>query len=351
MKVGIQLVVSNHEAMTDADMFRNEIRMGVEAEAMGFDYVACVEHHFTDYAMCPDNAQLLSFIAAKTKRIGLMPAAFILPWNNPLRVVEKITMLDIQSEGRALLGMGRGLSRREFAGFGIDMAESRDRFDQAAAIILEGLETGFVEADTPFYKQPRVEIRPRPERSFKGRSYMVGTSPASVGVAAKHGLACLKFSQGSWEESVGDLNSYRDQYRAHNGAEAPPIIIADMVACFASEKKTRDYAATYLSRHYETLMDFYEMRGSHFKAMPAYASYAEASDYLNATDEEELFQGYLGANLVGTPEQIVEQHQRRSAIVGAHDLSVTFAYGSMPYDDMWDQMRLFADKVLPHLKG
>ena len=54
MKVGIQLVVSNHEAMTDADMFRNEIRMGVEAEAMGFDYVACVEHHFTDYAACPD---------------------------------------------------------------------------------------------------------------------------------------------------------------------------------------------------------------------------------------------------------------------------------------------------------
>ena len=101
MKVGIQLVVSHHADMTDADMFRNEVKMGVEAEAMGFDYVACVEHHFTDYAMCPDNAQLLSYIAAKTKRIQLMPAAFILPWNNPLRIVEKITMLDIQSEGRA----------------------------------------------------------------------------------------------------------------------------------------------------------------------------------------------------------------------------------------------------------
>jgi alkanesulfonate monooxygenase SsuD/methylene tetrahydromethanopterin reductase-like flavin-dependent oxidoreductase (luciferase family) len=237
MKVGIQLVVSNHEGATDADMFRNEVQLGIQAEAMGFDFVGLVEHHFTDYAMCPDNAQTLSFIAARTSKLELMPAAFILPWNDPLRVVEKTVMLDIQSEGRVLLGMGRGLSRREFAGFGLDMAESRERFDEAAAIILEGLETGFVEADTPFYKQPRVEVRPRPERSFKGRSYMVGMSPSSIEVAAKHGLACLKFSQGSWEESVGDLDSYRAKYRAYHGAEAPPFIIADMVLCFASEAK------------------------------------------------------------------------------------------------------------------
>ncbi len=351
MKVGIQLVVSNHEGTSDADMFRTEIKLGVEAEAMGFDYVACVEHHFTDYAMCPDNAQMLSYIAAKTKHIGLMPAAFILPWNNPLRVVEKMVMLDIQSEGRAILGMGRGLSRREFEGFGVNMAESRERFDQAAAIILEGLETGFVEADTPHYKQSRVEIRPRPERSFKGRSYMVGTSPASVETAARLGLACLKFSQGDWQESIGDLNIYREKYRAYQGEEAPPFIIADQVICFASEAKVRDYTAQYLRRHYETLLDFYEMRGSHFSKMPAYASYAAAADYLNASDPDELFNGYCGANLVGTPEQIIEQHRKRSAIVGAHDLSVTFSYGSMPFEDMWEQAKLFADKVLPLIKG
>ncbi|RYF97400.1 MAG: LLM class flavin-dependent oxidoreductase [Chitinophagaceae bacterium] len=351
MKVGIQLVVSNHEGATDADMFRTEVQLGVEAEAMGFDFVGLVEHHFTDYAMCPDNAQVLSYIAAKTRTLQLMPAAFILPWNNPLRVIEKMVMLDIQSEGRALLGMGRGLSRREFDGFGVDMAESRERFDQAAAIILEGLESGFVEADTPFYKQPRVEVRPRPERGFKGRSYMVGMSPSSVETAAKHGLACLKFSQGNWEESVPDLDSYRSKFKAYQGVEAPPFIIADMVVCFDSEAKVRDYAARHLRRHYETLLDFYEMRGSHFSSMPSYANYAAAADYLNSTDADELFRNYMAANLVGTPEQIVEQHRKRAAIVGDHDLAVTFSYGSMPFADMWEQAKLFADKVLPHLKG
>ena len=40
MKVGIQLIVSNHGAVTDAEMVRNEVRMGVEAEAMGFSHAA-----------------------------------------------------------------------------------------------------------------------------------------------------------------------------------------------------------------------------------------------------------------------------------------------------------------------
>src|SRR3546814_12761225 len=116
----------------------------VEAEAMGFDFAACVEHHFTDYAACPDPVQALSYVAAKTKTIKLMPAAIILPWNDPLRVVEKMAMLDSLSEGRAVLGMGRGAARREFKSVGRDLATSREIFDETASTILDGLETGGV---------------------------------------------------------------------------------------------------------------------------------------------------------------------------------------------------------------
>src|SRR3546814_21003224 len=119
----------------------------VEAEAMGFDFAACVEHHFTDYAACPDPVQALSYVAAKTKTIKLMPAAIILPWNDPLRVVEKMAMLDSLSEGRAVLGMGRGAARREFKSFGRDLADSREIFDDAALILLAGLETGGAQAE------------------------------------------------------------------------------------------------------------------------------------------------------------------------------------------------------------
>lgn len=349
MKIGLQICYQNHPGLADADMFRKETRLAIEAEAMGYDFVGLVEHHFGDYAMCPDNAQVLAYIAAKTKTLKLMPAAFILPWNDPVRVVEKAVSLDILSEGRVILGLGRGLSRREFEGFRTDMNESRERFDQAAQIVLDGLESGVVESDASFYKQPRVEIRPRPERSFKGRSYMVGMSPASVATAARLGLGCLKFSQGPWDQAMPEVNAYREKFRQIHTIEAPPLLISDIVSCFADEGKANEYAFHYMGAYQKSVLGHYEMTGSHFNDMPAYASYAAGAEALRRDGTQKALEAYIAANLAGTPEQIVENLQRRAEVVGDSDLSLNVSYGGMPYEDVWEQAKLFADKVMPYL--
>lgn len=64
VKIGLQICYQNHPGMADADMFRKETQLAIEAEAMGCEFVGLVEHHFGDYAMCPDNAQLLAGIDA-----------------------------------------------------------------------------------------------------------------------------------------------------------------------------------------------------------------------------------------------------------------------------------------------
>ena len=76
--------------------------------------------------------------------------------------------------------MGRGLARREFDAFRLSMDESRGRFDEAAPMIIKALKTGFMEGDGKYYKQPRIEIRPRPQHSFDGRIYAVASSEDSV---------------------------------------------------------------------------------------------------------------------------------------------------------------------------
>lgn len=349
MKIGLQICYQNHPGMADADMFRKETQLAIEAEAMGYEFVGLVEHHFGDYAMCPDNAQVLAYIAARTRTLKLMPAAFILPWNDPLRVVEKAVMLDILSEGRVILGLGRGLSRREFEGFRSNMAESRERFDQAAQIVLDGLESGVVECDTPFYKQPRVEIRPRPERSFKGRAYMVGMSPASVDTAARLGIGCLKFSQGPWDQAMPEVTAYRDSYRDFHADEAPPLLISDIVSCFADERKARDYAVHYMGLYHQSVLSHYEMTGTHFKDMASYASYAAGAEALQRDGAPKALEAYIDANLAGTPEQILDNLQRRAEIIGDSDLSLNVSYGGMAYEDVWEQAKLFAEKVMPHL--
>jgi alkanesulfonate monooxygenase SsuD/methylene tetrahydromethanopterin reductase-like flavin-dependent oxidoreductase (luciferase family) len=351
MRVGMQIVYQNNVNCSDAEMFRTETKLAIEAEAMGFDFVGLVEHHFTNYAMCPDNAVALAYIAAKTKKIGIMPAAFILPWNDPLRVAEKAALLDILSEGRVILGFGRGLAKCEFDGLRIAMGESRERFDESAGIIIDGLESGFVEADTKHYKQPRVEIRPRPPGSFKGRTVMVGMSPTSVDVAARLGLGCLKFSQGSWTTGVVEVNKYRDSFRKHHDREAPPIIIADLVTCFEDKRKTEEYARKYMAAYYHSVLDHYAMAGDHFKNIPAYANYAVGAAALKSGGVDKALEEYLASNLPFTPGEMIEKLQERSEIVGDYDLSVNFTFGSMPYEDVWQQAKLFTDKVLPRLKS
>ena len=59
--------------------------------------------------------------------------------------------------GRFRFGIGRGLSRREYSHFrGIEMDESRDRFDEGSMMVKRALETGYIEGDGPYYPQPRT---------------------------------------------------------------------------------------------------------------------------------------------------------------------------------------------------
>jgi hypothetical protein len=84
MDVALQLIFQNYGGtLSDAEHTAHERRVAELAEPLGFDKVLVVEHYFFDYAACPDNAQFLSWPAARTERIGLGTGAFILPWKDP----------------------------------------------------------------------------------------------------------------------------------------------------------------------------------------------------------------------------------------------------------------------------
>lgn len=354
MKVGIQNVFPAHQDYNDRDMYKHETRLLIEAEEMGFDIIWPVEHHFFDYSMCPDNMQYLSYIAARTERLELGTGAIILPWNNPMRVVEKMVLLDHLSDGRAVLGLGRGLSRREYAGFGVDMSEARDRFNEAAAIVLQGLETGFVEADTQYYQQARIEVRPRPFKSFKGRRYMVCMSPESFSVAASLGLGAMMFSQTAWEHMAPQLEAYRAEYRQHNkGEEAPPVSIVDFVACFADRNKAEEVARRGIIGYYWTLMEHYRMDDSANFAVTgtSYQHYAEAAKQINTLGHDAVIEEFISSNLWGTPDMILATLRHRREVIGDFEVNGAFSYYSLPYADVEQNMRLFAKEVAPEVKS
>jgi alkanesulfonate monooxygenase SsuD/methylene tetrahydromethanopterin reductase-like flavin-dependent oxidoreductase (luciferase family) len=352
MRVGMHLGFQNCNGVPDAEKFRQETQLAIEAEAMGFDYVGPVEHHFTDYAACPDPFGMLSYVAAKTKHIDLITGAVILPWNNPLRVVEQAIQLDILSEGRLILGMGRGAARREFRSFGAELADSREMFDEAALIIMDGIETGIVEADTKWYQIPRTEVRPRPFKSFKDRTVMVSMSPSSVEVAARYGLQTLRFSQGDWRNAIPEINSYRETFEHLHDKSAPPFIISDFVLCFDDKSRVTEYCDSYFSSMFAQVANHYEFMSDHFKELPSYSTYmlmGQAAEAAGGPDK--AYRDYIAGNLIGTPEEIIEHHLERERMVGDYSILANFSFGGLPYELVYEQAKLFADKVLPKLKS
>jgi alkanesulfonate monooxygenase SsuD/methylene tetrahydromethanopterin reductase-like flavin-dependent oxidoreductase (luciferase family) len=351
VEVGILLVFQNFQGrIPDAEMVRGELRVAELAEPLGFDKLWCVEHHFTNYAACPDNTQFLSWLAGRTSRIRLATGAVIVPWNDPLRVAEKMALLDHLSGGRAVLGLGRGLARVEYRGFGIPMEESRERFDEAARMIIDALDKGVIEGDGPFYPQARTEIRPRPLQGFRDRFYCVGMSPDSVEQAAELGARLMIFSQGPWETfAEGSLAAFRKSYRARHEAEPPPPLTGDLMFCHADPSRAEALAMEFMPNYFLSIVEHYEIMSEHFKHTRGYAHYASAADAFKAVGLETTAKIYCGVQTWGTPDRILEKLRWRRELLGDFELNLIVSYGGMPIEEVEGSLRLFAEEILPEL--
>lgn len=350
MLVGVQMIFQSWGyagRLSDGAVVGEETRLGELADELGFHALWPVEHHFDDYSFCPDNTLFLAHMAARTQRILLGTGAVILPWNDPLRVAEKVALLDHLSEGRVLFGMGRGLARCEYAGFGISMDESRERFDEAAPMILAALETGIIEGDGPHFPQPRTRIRPAPARSFRDRTYCVAMSPDSVLAAADLGARMVMFSQQPWDSQAASVATYRQRFVAAHSREPGPPVVCDFVYCDRDATRAEEAAHTYIAGYLASVMEHYELESDHFKQAKGYESYASAVDLLRAIGLEKLCEMYLDVNVWGTPNQIVERLRARREMIGDHDLTCCFRYAGLPYEQAEASMRLFAAEVLP----
>jgi alkanesulfonate monooxygenase SsuD/methylene tetrahydromethanopterin reductase-like flavin-dependent oxidoreductase (luciferase family) len=351
MDVGILAIFQNYLGRgKDEDVVRNEMRMADLAEQLGLDKFWPAEHHFTDYSAIPDNVQYLSWLAGRTIRIKLGTGAVIVPWNDPLRVAEKITLLDHLSGGRAVLGLGRGLSRTEYHHFGLDMSDARGRFDEGARMIIEALETGFIESEGPYFPQVRTEIRPRPLRGFRDRFYCVGMSPDSVQVCAALGARLMTFSQQPWEiYAEGTLAEYRKAFRKHHAAEPPPPLTGDLMFCHPDAKQAEEMAMEYMANYFLTIIRHYEIMSDHFKEVKGYDYYATSGELFKEVGLEVAAQTYCQVQTWGTPEMILEKLRWRRELLGEYELNMVCYYGGMPVEMAEQSLRLFAEEVLPEL--
>ncbi len=351
MDVGTAFIFQNPlDRRSDRDVYREELALALLAEPLGFDAVWSVEHHFTDYTMCPDVLQFLTWVAAKTTRVRLGSMVVVLPWHDPMRVAEQVSLLDHMSDGRVILGIGRGLGRVEFEGFRLDMETSRARFVESAQMLLEGLEKGFCEFDGEHVRQPRRDIRPRPFQSFRGRTYAAAVSPESSRIMAELGVGILIIPQKPWDVVAGELDEYRAVFRRVQGSEAPPPIAAGWVFCDEDAGRAEELARRYVGEYWRTVIRHYELDGDHLTRTRGYESYGRTQEIVRQSADT-MIEFALGLQVWGTPDQCLERILEIQQRVGNDHFVGVFGYAGMPPEEAERNMRLFAREVMPRLRA
>jgi alkanesulfonate monooxygenase SsuD/methylene tetrahydromethanopterin reductase-like flavin-dependent oxidoreductase (luciferase family) len=291
----------------------------------------------------------MAYLAALCPNVDLGTAAVILPWNDPLRVAEKAIVLDLLSRGRLRFGIGRGLARREFAAFGQTMEESRERFDESAAMILAALKTGWIEGDGKYYKQPRIELRPRPKYSFDGRIYAVAASEDSVDACARLGARMVMFADRPWPLRMPAINRHRELTQRYHGHEALPMLIADFCVCWPDLAEAEAIARRHMGKFLESNVVHYELMSDHFSKVKGYDAYAQKSEIARNLGLDGMTEGFMKAAVWGTPDRILRMLEERRGVVGDFELATSFRFGGIPFAVAEQSMRLYAREVLPVL--
>lgn len=190
MEIGIDSFVATAKSGPTGDVERvRELLAQIElAERVGLDVFGIGEHHRPDYvASAP--AVLLAAAAARTRRIKLASAVTVLSSDDPVRVFQQFATLDLISEGRAEIIVGRGSFIESYPLFGYDL----DDYDELAAEKLELLLK--LRADVAVHWQGRHRaalsgqgVYPRPARNPLPIRIGVGGTPQSAIRAGTLGL-------------------------------------------------------------------------------------------------------------------------------------------------------------------
>jgi alkanesulfonate monooxygenase SsuD/methylene tetrahydromethanopterin reductase-like flavin-dependent oxidoreductase (luciferase family) len=338
------------EDKSGRDYFDECLRLVDLMDELGYTSLRTVEHYFHPYGgYSPNPIVFLAAAAMRTQKARLVTGAVLPVFNNPLKLAGEFAMLDAISNGRAEAGFARAFLPQEYTRFGVSLDESVARFDEGMAQVRLLLEQENVTSAGKFHAFSNVTSLPRPTQNPRIPFWTAAFgTPASFEKAGKQGnwIMAIPIGGGGMNELI---STYREAWKGAGHPGEGRVMLAFHMFCHEDRDEAVRVARDPMNRYLKMLVD----------AASDWTSGASSDDYpgygkLIDMLDKETFESQVekGACWVGTPDQLIKQIGAYSDLVGGfEDASLQVNFNTIPVADAEGSIRLFAEKVIPELRG
>ncbi|MGB0507162.1 MAG: LLM class flavin-dependent oxidoreductase, partial [Pikeienuella sp.] len=189
MKFSIQLSAYYPDKNYGGDrIYADMLEQAVLADELGFDAVSLTEHHLINILMMPAPLTFAVKIAAHTKNINIMTSIVVLPIHDMRTYAGEVVVADIFTEGRLMLGVGRGAYAFEIERLGVPMGETQARFNESLDVLQALLAREEVSWDGDYYQFEPLTIMPRPLTPGGPQIMMAVMNPEGIYHCTKRGF-------------------------------------------------------------------------------------------------------------------------------------------------------------------
>lgn len=304
------------------DRYDEVLQLASAAEGAGLTTFWLAEHHFHDGGLCPNPAVLLAAVASRTQRLRMGVLVSVLPLHNPIEIAEQYAMVDRLSGGRLNVGVGSGYIPLELAGFGVNPAEKRERFDRAYDTVLSAWR-----GEPVAWGGSEVKINVRPVQTPHPPIWLAVQRREAIPYVGRRAvaLALVPYATVSGTE---ELREEIEEYRA----ALPPGSKGHVSVALHL------YAGSHPDRARAALQRYLDARVAHQSTFLVQKAHADPS---SVTVESIERQGFA---LFGDAEQVADR-VRGFAQIGVDEVLGIFDFGGLPLEDVLGSVRALGPRM------
>ena len=321
------------------ELYQEQLDHIVTAEQLGYDTIWLTEHHFDQDGWSPALLPLAAGIATRTQRIRIGTCILILPFQNALRVAEDATTVDILSNGRFDLGVGKGYRVNEFTGFGIPRQTRDAQLEEGLEVIQKAWTEQTFSHDGAYYQLQDVELTPRPVQTPHPPIWIGARGKRAVERAARMGFHLI---------GTGEVEQQRayDRELERQGRDPADYHLCQLrwVYVAASRDQAWNEVGEHLYHLFSSTFPLLKKAGD----LPADRAMAQLPSLEQLRNVDPTIPG--GAPIVGTPDDCIRAIERYQRETRVSHLAMGMHLPGLASEKVLASLELFARQVMPRFR-